>query len=226
MVQYNVTLSPVLRGEIITAQGIDVGVAHIKSRLIEGDPKVNCFHVDEECTLWFKDCLVVPKNHGLCKKISDEAHTAKYSIHLGNTKLYHDLKTQFWWTHMKRETARYVAKCDMCQRVKADHMRHVRLLQPLSMPAWKWEDISMDFIVGLPLTDRKFNSIWVIIDRLTKSAHFISVHTFYRAEKYTELYISRILCLHAVLKTIISDRVPQFIVRFWEQLHDSLGTRL
>jgi hypothetical protein len=81
----------------------------------------------------------------------------------------------------------------------------------------------MDYIVDLPLTGRKFNSIWVIIDRLTKSAHFILVHTFYRAENYVELYISRILCLHGVSKTIISDRGPQFIARFWEQLNDSWG---
>jgi hypothetical protein len=169
---------------------------------------------------------VVSKNHGLRKKIFDEAHTSKYSIHPGSTKMYHDLKAQFWWTHMKRETARYVAECDTCRRVKADHMRHVGLLQPLNVPAWKWEDVSMDFIVGLPLTGRKFNSIWVIIDRLTKSAHFIPVHTFYRAEKYAELYISRILCLHGVPKTIISDRGPRFVARFWEQLHGSLGTHL
>jgi hypothetical protein len=97
---------------------------------------------------------------------------------------------------MKRETACYVAECDTCRRVKADHMWHAGLLQPLSIPAWKWEDISMDFIVGLPLTGRKFNSIWVIVYRLAKSTHFIPVHTRYRAEKYTELYISCILCLH------------------------------
>jgi transposase InsO family protein len=83
----------------------------------------------------------------------------------------------------------------------------------------------MDF-VGLPLTGRKFNSTWVIIDRLTMSAHFIPVHTFYRAEKYAELYISHILCMCGVSKTIISDRGPQFIARFWEQLNDSLGMRL
>jgi hypothetical protein len=117
---------------------------------------------------------------------------------------------------MKCETARYVAECDMCQRVKANHKRPTGVLQPSSTPAYKWEDISMDFIVGLPLTGRKFNSIWIIVDRLTKSTHFISVHTFYRAEKYAELYISRILCLHGEPKTIIFDRGPQFIARFWE----------
>jgi hypothetical protein len=84
----------------------------------------------------------------------------------------------------------------------------------------------MDFIVGLPLTGRKFNSIWVIVDRLTKSAHFIPVHTFYRAKKYVELYISHILCMYGVPKTIISGRGPQFVAHFWEQLHAFLGTHL
>jgi transposase InsO family protein len=84
----------------------------------------------------------------------------------------------------------------------------------------------MDFIVGLSLTGCKFNSNWVIIGQLTKSAHFIPVHTFYRAEKYAKLYVSHILCLHGVPKIIISDRVPQFIAHFWEQLHASLGMRL
>jgi hypothetical protein len=87
---------------------------------------------------------------------------------------------------MKRETTHYVAECDTCRRVMSDHMRSAGLLQPLSIPTWKWEDISIDFIVGLPLTGRKFNSIWVIV----------------------ELYVSHILCLHGVLKTIISDREP------------------
>jgi hypothetical protein len=109
---------------------------------------------------------------------------------------------------MKHEIARYVAECDTCQRVKADHMRYAGLLQPLSIPIWKWKDISVDFIVGLPLTGHKFNSIWIIIDQLTKFAHFIHVHTFYRVEKYAELYISRILYLHGVLKTIVSYRGP------------------
>jgi hypothetical protein len=106
MAQYNVTLTSMLRGEIIAAQNSDKGVTHIKRRLAEGDPKVDCFRVDGEGTLWFKDSLVVPKNHELRKKIFDETHTSKYSIHPGSTKMYHDLKVQFWWTRMKSETAR------------------------------------------------------------------------------------------------------------------------
>jgi hypothetical protein len=113
-----------------------------------------------------------------------------------------------------------------CRRVKVDHLRLAGLLQPLNTPIWKWEDISMDFIVSLPLTARKFDSIWVIMDRFMKSAHFIPVHTQYMAKRYAELYIERIMCLHEVPNTIISDRGTRFVARFWEQLHPFLGTHL
>jgi hypothetical protein len=98
----------------------------------------------------------VPRREALKKKILDEAHTSRYSIHPGSTKMYHDLRKQFWWTRMKRETARYVSKCDTCRKVNADYMKAGGLLQPLSILEWKWDDISMDFIVGFPLTARKF----------------------------------------------------------------------
>ena len=101
---------------------------------------------------------------------------------------------------------KYVSECDTCQRVKASHLKVAGTLQPLPIPSWKWEDISMDFIVGLPNTSQKHDSIWVIVDRLTKTAHFIPVHTTYRARKYAEIYLERIVCLHGVPKTIISDR--------------------
>ena len=84
----------------------------------------------------------------------------------------------------------------------------------------------MDFIVGLPKTSRGYDSIWVIVDRLTKAAHFLPVKTIFRAQPYAELYISRILSLHGVPRTIISDRGAQFVARFWEQLHSALGTQL
>jgi hypothetical protein len=101
----------------------------------------------------------VLRREALKKKILDEAHTSRYSIHPGSTKMYHDLRQQFWSTRMKREAARYVSECDNCRKVKADYMKSGGLLQPLSVPEWKWNDISMDFIVGLPLTARKFDSI-------------------------------------------------------------------
>ncbi|WVZ97222.1 hypothetical protein U9M48_042772 [Paspalum notatum var. saurae] len=100
------------------------------------------------------------------------------------------------------------------------------MLQPLALPAWKWEDIHMDFIVGLPRTQKGYDSIWVIIDRLTKSAHFIPVKTTYTAATYARLYVSRIVSLHGVPRTITSDRGSLFVSRFWEHLQTALGTTL
>jgi hypothetical protein len=167
--------------------------------------RVACFCEDAEATLWFKERLVVLRREALKKKILDEAHTSRYSIHPRSTMMHHDLRQQFWWTRMKRETTRYVSESGTCQKVKADYMKPGGLLQPLSIPKWKWDDISMDFIVGLPLTARKFDSIWVIVDRLSKSAHFIPINTNYKVRKYTEIYIARVLCLHGVPKMIIFD---------------------
>ena len=127
---------------------------------------------------------------------------------------------------MKKEIAAYVARCDTCCRVKAVHLKPAGSLQPLSIPGWKWEEISMDFIVGFPPTQKGHNSIWVIVDRLTKSAHFIPVHSTYRPSDYAELYFSQIVKLHGVPRTIISDRGPQCTARFWEHLHSLLGTKL
>jgi hypothetical protein len=89
---FNITLTPTLRVEIIAAQRDDEGMGHIKRRMREGDPKVACFHEDAEGTLWFKERLVVPRGEALKKKILDEANTMRYSIHLGSTKIYHDLR--------------------------------------------------------------------------------------------------------------------------------------
>jgi hypothetical protein len=161
---FNITLMPTLKAEIVAARKDDEGMGHIKRRMREGDPKVTCFREDAEGTLWFMERLVVPRREALKKKILNEAHTSMYSIHPRSTKMYHDLRQQFWWTRMKREAARYVSECDRCRKVKADYMKPGGLLQPMSVPEWKWNDISTNFIMGLPLTPRKFDSIWVIID--------------------------------------------------------------
>jgi hypothetical protein len=169
---------------------------------------------------------MVLKDFELCRKIMDKAHCSWYSIHPGTNKMYQDLKKNFWWTRMKREIEKYVSECDTRQRIKADHLRPAGNLQPLSIPEWKWKNICMDFIMGLPRTSRGYNSIWVIVDRLTKSDHFIPVATAYRVRQYAELYISHIVRYHDIPKTIISDRGSIFVARFWEQLHECLGTHL
>jgi hypothetical protein len=220
------SIESTLQDRIIMLQLHDEGIKIIKSKLSLGEAKYKCFHTDHQGVLWFHKCIVVPKDHQLRKQILYEAHLSKFFFHPGSTKMYQDLRQHFWWTRMKREIAKYVSECDTCQRVKASHLKASGTLQPLPIPSWKWEDISMDFIVGLPNTSQKHDSLWVIIDRLTKTVHFLPMHTTYSAKKYAEIYLDQIVRLHGVPKTIISDRGAQFIARFWEQLQSALETKL
>jgi hypothetical protein len=127
---------------------------------------------------------------------------------------------------MKRNIAEYVALCDTCQRVKAEHEWPTGLLQLLQVPEWKREEIAMDFNISLPRTQLSYDSIWVIVDQLTNVAYFIPVKATYSVLPLAELYMSRIVCLHGVPKKIVSDRGTQFTSKFWERLHGTLDTQL
>jgi carboxypeptidase C (cathepsin A) len=127
-----------LESKIIELQKTDLGVHHIKRKMKEQEAKH--FQIDEKGVLWSNDRLVVPKDRELINQILDEAHSSKLSIHPGSSKMYQDLKTQFWWTKMKKEIAAYVARCDNCCRAKAVHLKPAGLLQPLSIPGRKWEE--------------------------------------------------------------------------------------
>ncbi|MCF8701904.1 hypothetical protein L3054_11000 [Corynebacterium sp. MC-10] len=164
------------------------------------------FEFSPDGTLLYKGRLCVPDVSGLRQQILGEAHCARYSVHPGSTKMYHDLKCGYWWDGMKRDIAKYVAQCPNCQQVKVEHQKPGGLLQEFEIPTWKWEVINMDFITGLPRSPRKYDSIWVIVDRLTKSAHFLPIRTNYSAEDYARLYIREIVRLHGIPVSIISDR--------------------
>nr|AAT47081.1 putative polyprotein [Oryza sativa Japonica Group] len=215
---------PTLVEQVRIAQASDPEIAELKKNMRVG--KARGFVEDEQGTIWMGERLCVPENKELKDLILTEAHQTQYSIHPGSTKMYQDLKEKFWWVSMRREIAEFVALCDVCQRVKAEHQRPAGLLQPLQIPEWKWEEIGMDFITGLPRTSSGHDSIWVVVDRLTKMAHFIPVHTTYSGKKLAELYLARIMCLHGVPKKIVSDRGSQFTSKFWQKLQEELGTRL
>ena len=119
---------------------------------------------------------------------------------------------------MKKDIYEYVSKCLMCQQVTAEHQVPFGLLNPLPIPQWKWDNITMDFISGFPLTQRKHDSVWVITDRLTKSAHFLSIRLDYSMDRLAELYVSEIVKLHGITLSIVSDRDPRFTSRFWKEL--------
>jgi hypothetical protein len=219
-----IEVEPTLEQEICMGQIGDAKIQEIKDLITVGRDLE--FMEDEQGTIWFKNWICVPEIDSLRETIQKEAHDSDYSIHPGSTKMYQDLRQKYWWYGLKRDVAAHVGVCDICQRVKDEHQRPGGLLHPLKVPEWKWEEIGMDFITGLPRTSKGYDSIWVIVDRLTKVAHFIPVNTTYKGSQLAELYMARIVCLHGVPKKIVSDHGSQFTSRFWKNLHENMGTRL
>ncbi|GKD96166.1 putative reverse transcriptase domain-containing protein, partial [Tanacetum coccineum] len=138
--------------------------------------------------------------------IMHESHKSKYSIHPGSEKMYQDMKKLYWWPNMKADIATYVSKCLTCARVKAEHQRPSGLLVQPAIPEWKWDNITMDFITKLPKSSQGFDTIWVIVDRLTKSAHFLTIRENDPLDKLARLYLNRIVARHRIPVSIICDR--------------------
>ncbi|KAD5802711.1 hypothetical protein E3N88_14071 [Mikania micrantha] len=182
--------------------------------------------VKTDGVLYFKSRIWVPLFGNIRSIILDEAHKSRYSIHPGADKMYKDLKDFYWWPGMKKHIAEYVGRCLTCLKVKAEHQRPSGLLQQPEIPMWKWDQISMDFITKLPRTSHNHDSIWVIIDRLTKSAHFIPIREDYSMDRLAKLYVKEIVSRHGVPISIISDRDSRFTSRFWQTLQNALGTQI
>jgi hypothetical protein len=213
-----------LEQEILKGQIGDAKIHEIEDFITEGrGPK---FMEDEQGIIWFKNRICVPEIDSLRETILKEAHDFDYSIHPSCTKMYQDLMQKYWWYGLKRDVAAHVVVCDVCQRFKAEHQRLAGLLHPLKVPKWKWEEIGMNFITRLPCTSKGYDSIWVIVDRLTKVAHFIPVKITYKGCQLAEIYMARIVCLHSVLKKIVSDRGSQFTSKFWKSFHENTDTKL
>jgi hypothetical protein len=140
--------------------------------------------------------------------------------------MYVDMRKLFFWVCLKRDIFHFIAKCLECQQVKADNHHSVGLLKPHDVPMFKWEVISMDFVVRLSLTSHRHNSILVIVDKLIKSAHFISVRDTYDVTNVARVFVNEVIHLHGIPKNIISDRDSRFTSRFWTSLQSALGTQL
>ena len=175
------TIKPTLVGQIKEDQASDEET----QKIVQHIKKVGttAFSLDKDGVLRYRDRVYVPKGGRTRETIMGEAHDSAYSIHPGANKMYQDLSQNFWWKGMKMDVTHHVAQCDVCQRVKADHQKSAGLLQPLPIPTWKWDEIGMDFVTGLPKTKKGNDAIWVIVDRLTKTAHFIPVKTTYGGAK-------------------------------------------
>ncbi|GJW33445.1 putative nucleotidyltransferase, ribonuclease H, partial [Tanacetum coccineum] len=190
------------------------------------DGKQDEFRLDDHKVLWWGDRLCVPDDTEIREALLSEAHSSVVSIHPGLTKMYRDLKQNFWWSGMKKDVAEFVAKCLTCQQVKIEHQRASGLLQQLEIPVWKWEKITMDLVTGLPRTLRKNDAIWVVVDRITKSAHFLTIREGYSTSKLAEFFQKEIIRLHGTPMSIVSDRDLRFTSQFWKGFQRAWGTKL
>ncbi|KAI3712190.1 hypothetical protein L1987_70740 [Smallanthus sonchifolius] len=213
-----------IQNRILEAQHVSVIEGNMYEEMLCGvelqlEPKPNGL-------LYYLNRIWVPDRDDLHEFLMNEAHKTRYSIHPGADKMYQDLRQQYWWPGMKKDIALYVAKCQTCSKVKAEHQRPSGLLEQPEIPVWKWENIVMDFITKLPRTSSGYDSIWVIIERLTKSAYFLPIREDYRVEKLARIYIDEIASRNGVPLDIISDRDTRFTSRFWQSLQTAFGTRL
>ncbi|GJR48652.1 putative reverse transcriptase domain-containing protein [Tanacetum coccineum] len=184
------------------------------------------FEQRDDGEIYFFDRIWIPSVGGVRKLIMDEAHTSRYSVHLGADKMYYDLRDLYWWPGMKRDIAEYVSRCLTCSKIKAEHQKPSRFLQQPEIPEWKWEKITMDFVTKLPKSSSGHDTIWVIVDRLTKSAHFLPIREDYKTEKLAKIYVNEIVARHGVPVSIISDRDGRFTSHLWQAFQKALGTRL
>ena len=180
-----------LLARIKVAQLEDLECAKIKQLLEEGKAKELCAK-DDELLNHFKQ-VCVPESEGLRKEIMSEAHRSLYIVHPGGTKMYWDVKGSYWWNNMKRDITRFVEQCSTYQLVKAKHQRPVGMLKSLLMVKWKWDEITMNFILRLPKTPIREDSIWVVVNHLTKSVHFIPMKVKDLMNMLARLYVHNIV---------------------------------
>ncbi|GJV85794.1 putative reverse transcriptase domain-containing protein [Tanacetum coccineum] len=184
------------------------------------------FEQRDDGEIYFFDRIWIPSVGGVRKLIMDEAHTSRYSVHPGADKMYYDLRDLYWWPGMKRDIAEYVSRCLTCSKIKAEHQKPSGFLQQPEIPEWKWEKITMDFVTKLPKSSSGHDTIWVVVDRLTKSAHFLPIREDYKTEKLAKIYTNEIVARHGVPVSIISDRDGRFTSHLWQAFQEALGTRL
>nr|GEU74888.1 reverse transcriptase domain-containing protein [Tanacetum cinerariifolium] len=218
------TTHPKLPSQILKSQNEALKEENVKAKNLRGMDK--SFEIRPDGTRCIKNRSWLPLFGGLRDLIVHESHKSKYSIHPGSDKMYQDLKKLYWWPNMKAIIDEYVGKCLTCSRVKTECQKPSGLLIQPEIPMWKWERIMMDFVSKLPKTSNGHDTIWVIVDRLTKSAHFIPTRETDSMETLTRLYIKEIVSWHGVPISIISDRDSYFTSRFWQSLQSALGTQL
>ncbi|GJW66088.1 putative reverse transcriptase domain-containing protein [Tanacetum coccineum] len=169
-------------------------------------------------TLCFNGRSWLPCYGDLRTVIMHESHKSKYCIHPGSSKMYQDMKKLYWWPNMKANIATYVSKCLTCAKVKAEQQRLSGLLVQPEIPQWKWDNITMDFVTKLPRPSQGYDTIWVIVDRLTKFAIFLLMRETDPLEKLAKMYLKEVVARHGIPISIICNRDPRSASNFWKSL--------
>ena len=149
------------------------------------------------------------------RELLEEAHCSRLTIHLGETKMYKDLRHNYQWSSMKQDIAHFVAKCLVCQQAKAKHEQPTQFVQPHSIPKWKQEHITMHFVTRLPKTLGDNDAIWVIVDQVTKFAHFLPMKANFSMDRPVSLYVQEIVRMHEVPISMVSNSDRHFTFKFW-----------
>ena len=184
--------------------------------VLDGQVADDRYRVVDEI-IYYRDRIFLTKGSQLKKKILQASHDSPLAGHQGFTKTYRAIRERFSWKGLKEDVLQHVRECDICQRNKGEMSHPAGLLQPLPIPEGKWECISMDFITGLPMVQGK-DCIFVVVDQLTKYAHFFAISAHYTAAQVAELFFKKVFRLHGLPKTITSDRDSRFMGGFWQEL--------
>ncbi|GJR01207.1 putative reverse transcriptase domain-containing protein [Tanacetum coccineum] len=218
----SITIHSGLKTKILEAQGEASKDLKAPTEWLRGLERH--FEQRDDGEIYFFDRIWIPSVGGVTKLIMDEAHTSRYSINSGADKMYYDLRDLYWWPGMKRDIAEYVSRCLTCSKIKAEHQKPSGFLQQPEIPEWKWEKITMDFVTKLPKSSSGHDTIWVVVDRLTKSAHFLPIREDYKTEKLAKIYTNEIVARHGVPVSIISDRDGRFTSHLWQAFQEALET--
>jgi len=193
--------------------------------LLQGDHKVDTNFSIKKDLILYKNRWYIPKDESLRRTIMEADHDSKIAGHFGTYKTIGRVRANFYWPKIDENITEYVRSCDICQRNKVIRHKKFGLIELLEVPMKPWTSISVDFIVGLPKSDR-YTKIWVIVERFSKIAHFIPLRTEEHIKELALTFVKEIWHLHGLPESIVSDRDPRFTSKFWTSLIQLLQVKL
>jgi hypothetical protein len=217
-----------IKDRILDAANVDLQYKRLVAKIpqCEGPQTQESYTLGTSGLLLYKNKVYVPNDRELKLAILKEMHNAAYAGHPGYQKTVEVVKSHYFWPGLKKEIVEYIARCMECQKVNVEHRHPAGLLHPLPIPEWKWDMVTMDFITGLPRTSKQHDSIMVVVDKLTKDAHFIPLKTTHRVVDVADIFLNEVARLHGIPKTIVSDRDLKFTSNFWKGLFKGFGMNL